>query len=50
MANLRWLFAVLVCFRATLSNRDDEMINEIVLLGITFYTHMLLSLDKGGRR
>lgn len=50
MVSLRRLSAVLVYIGAALGNRDDEMINEIVLLGITFNTHMLLSLDKGGRR
>lgn len=48
MVSLRRLSAVLVCFRATFSNRDDEMINEIVLLGVTFYMPIFLLLDWEG--
>lgn len=48
MVSLRRLSAVLVHNGNHISNRDDEMINEIVLLGITFYMPIFLLLEWEG--
>lgn len=48
MVSLRRLSAVLVHTGADVGNRDDEMINEAVLLSITFYMPIFLLLDWEG--